>query len=825
LTKAEKDKMAWIFLFFLLGNIALFWALGAFVDNYKDRMQNVPFGSMCMAFVGLLGGWLGLWRRKARQALQKTAWARHELAAGGNRREEAQTEKSQIGKSIKKSWFVSPLSSPEVREIATHLTKEERNEAALHGLLWGLWVVTVTFGNMWIIRSFPAPGCWIVAAVITLLFLASLPPWFRMQRRFLYSTTWAKAQGYTAEQVNLFSFSRQTLWRVLLFAGVASLLIIGQSKLFTHLSGVDELSKSLKDDAERTKEQMARLASQKKVHTPATYPGDWIWEMNSSTLNRVPPIFLLRPTIMPTNWVPGEMFGNGRYLARGKTVKELIATVWSQKNSALKIVFAAKLPEDKFDFIVTAQPHWWDSLQTEIDRRFHLVEQIDNQDGTDVVMVKSASLTEAEPPKLSFGQVVERVLPDQLGGQGPFMNFESGELVVAPNGLVENRFDRTLLIDWLVKAGADASAIAGENGGHQLVSYTRDTCFSEVSPSSWERMNESGLLHAWQLAARTNRIVLGNPDLLPRTFVFETRTGIHGLLQITGFTDNPRGVKIRYKLVQQAGGQISIAGEKRQTADEEIARLKLQAAEQDVKTPEARFAVGTITTNELQKARLARDIAAAETKGDSVEIARLKLQVADLDLDVAAKMSAVGTITKEEYTAAKLARDEAAVYFRAAQKADDKLVQTPAPTPSVPPGYQQGQPVPLPSGYERGQEVPLPPAYKPVQNAGTAKINPAATPDQLADLKARLDAARGILAFPNRDAALAVVARDAAKAGIIQTVRDALGQMTAFPVRDKAALESARELLIAGRRAEAIEIAKTITSFTQRDAALKALAQ
>ena len=92
LTKAEKDKMAWIFLFFLLGNIALFWALGAFVDNYKNRMQNVPFGSMCMAFVGLLGGWLGLWRRKARRALQETAWARHELPAGSSRREEAQTE-------------------------------------------------------------------------------------------------------------------------------------------------------------------------------------------------------------------------------------------------------------------------------------------------------------------------------------------------------------------------------------------------------------------------------------------------------------------------------------------------------------------------------------------------------------------------------------------------------------------------------------------------------------------------------------------------------------------------------------------------------------
>jgi hypothetical protein len=32
--------------------------------------------------------------------------------------------------------------------------------------------------------------------------------------------------------------------------------------------------------------------------------------------------------------------------------------------------------------------------------------------------------------------------------------------------------------------------------------------------------------------------------------LFRTRSGKMGILQITGFTDNPRGVKIRYKLVQ-----------------------------------------------------------------------------------------------------------------------------------------------------------------------------------------------------------------------------------------------------------------------------------
>jgi hypothetical protein len=109
----------------------------------------------------------------------------------------------------------------------------------------------------------------------------------------------------------------------------------------------------------------------------AAYPGDWIWEGNSRTLDRVPPIFLLRPSTLPANYVPSEIFGKDRYSARGKTLKELIAVVWSQKNSGLKIKFDADLPEGTFDFIVAGQPDWWNQLQTEIDRRFHLVEKIE----------------------------------------------------------------------------------------------------------------------------------------------------------------------------------------------------------------------------------------------------------------------------------------------------------------------------------------------------------------------------------------------------------------------------------------------------------------
>jgi hypothetical protein len=40
----------------------------------------------------------------------------------------------------------------------------------------------------------------------------------------------------------------------------------------------------------------------------------------------------------------------------------------------------------------------------------------------------------------------------------------------------------------------------------------------------------------------------GTDDYL---YAFQTDDGQSGVLQITGFTENPRGVKIRYKLVQQ----------------------------------------------------------------------------------------------------------------------------------------------------------------------------------------------------------------------------------------------------------------------------------
>ena len=103
---------------------------------------------------------------------------------------------------------------------------------------------------------------------------------------------------------------------------------------------------------------------------------------------------------------------------------------------------------------------------------------------------------------------------------------------------------------------------------------------------------------------------------------------------------------------------------------------------------------------------------------------------------------------------------------------------------------------------------------------------PAASTNELAgNLNARLDAARAILAFPERDKALAAVARDAARSGNAAIVKRALSQITAFDSRDAAARDATRALAKDGHRAEALEIARTITSFVERDAALQELAK
>jgi len=68
------------------------------------------------------------------------------------------------------------------------------------------------------------------------------------------------------------------------------------------------------------------------------------------------------------------------------------------------------------------------------------------------------------------------------------------------------------------------------------------------------------------------------------------------------------------------------------------------------------------------------------------------------------------------------------------------------------------------------------------------------------EIKSRIKAAAGIVAFPDRDPVLAAIATDAARDVDLEDARDALQKMTAFPARDDAIGEVARQLAAAGKR-------------------------
>ncbi len=91
-------------------------------------------------------------------------------------------------------------------------------------------------------------------------------------------------------------------------------------------------------------------------------------------------------------------------------------------------------------------------------------------------------------------------------------------------------------------------------------------------------------------------------------------------------------------------------------------------------------------------------------------------------------------------------------------------------------------------------------------------------------LTERLDAADGIGNFEERARAFARLATDAAKAGEVDLVRNALQRIPGIGTRDQATLEAVRLLARRHLRRPAIDIAKTISNKETRDRALSELA-
>ena len=158
-------------------------------------------------------------------------------------------------------------------------------------------------------------------------------------------------------------------------------------------------------------------------------------------------------------------------------------------------------------------------------------------------MIMAASPAAAQ--SLSFGPVKELWLPIRADIYWtPLLDLETGTLTKLPES--PDPLHPGLAINYSAE-----DDIAGPSGNGVVIQNS--------VPSQWNEITDLEAVARLRAQPPGNPGTMSGPStqrahtFLPLTYLFKSATGRIGLLQIIGFTDNPRGVKIRYKLVQPAG--------------------------------------------------------------------------------------------------------------------------------------------------------------------------------------------------------------------------------------------------------------------------------
>ncbi len=164
-----------------------------------------------------------------------------------------------------------------------------------------------------------------------------------------------------------------------------------------------------------------------------------------------------------------------------------------------------------------------------------------------------------EPPlpergRSVFGPVIEQALTVFAA-----IDLDASRVKTLPDFLTKktsNNEYEAAIFAWMERAGVDFTYL-GDEGFYGL---TMDMI--TLNRDNWENYSPDSLAKSLRGISEDLRVKFGDSRPLNNpinyTYGFKTRAGKLGLLQITGFTDNPRGVKIRYKLVQTAVPETAI---------------------------------------------------------------------------------------------------------------------------------------------------------------------------------------------------------------------------------------------------------------------------
>ena len=114
------------------------------------------------------------------------------------------------------------------------------------------------------------------------------------------------------------------------------------------------------------------------------------------------------------------------------------------------------------------------------------------------------------------------------------------------------------MLDWQSRAGHEwirtngLDVVATESSKNIPILLDVDLVLAPAPTNGWDIFTAADVGQDWTLMQQEPRQeqIFGAPPGQSGTFLFQTREGGKGILQITGFSENPPGVKLRYKLVQ-----------------------------------------------------------------------------------------------------------------------------------------------------------------------------------------------------------------------------------------------------------------------------------
>jgi len=151
----------------------------------------------------------------------------------------------------------------------------------------------------------------------------------------------------------------------------------------------------------------------------------------------------------------------------------------------------------------------------------------------------------------SVRPVIERVVLSATNASDSALDLDTGKLSSPPAAIRYPSLSKRLLEE----TGIDVIALPDANGTlHTLTTF--DMKVMSVSPQLYNSPNPRKVCEMLWLSksAEQSGMYVGGgtiPDKFPVFFLFETREGGQGLLEIAGLTDQPRGIRIRYRMIDK----------------------------------------------------------------------------------------------------------------------------------------------------------------------------------------------------------------------------------------------------------------------------------